>query len=400
MDKIRVVGLGQNFEDIFPSYKDIIFSADVLIGGKRQIELFEQVICEKIVIFSPIEKLINKIKKFKDKNIVILSDGDPLFFGIGERLIKEFGKDRVEIFPNVSILQRAASKIGVSPKKIHVISLHGREDIFPFLNAISWYEYVGIYTDKINTPDRIARILLEREIFDFKLYVFEDLGSKQERIRFLSIKEASNSYFSELNFVILKRIRPREFTPYIGMEDEIFFKDKNQITKKEIRVLSLSQMRIEQDSCILDIGAGSGSISIESLVLAKKGRVFAIEKNPKRAEIIRKNRSKFGTYALEVIEGKAEDVILNLPQADRIFIGGGLSSNMQLLEMVYKKLISGGRIVINTVLIETLSRCINFCKSNSLSYEIIQLHIDRGELIGNSLRMVPINPVMIVTIKG
>ncbi len=398
MNKIKILGLGQDFLDLFPSYKKIISSADLLIGGRRQLEVFEDVSCEKMTITPPIASIIEYIKGLKDKQIVILADGDPLFFGIGERLVRELGVDRVEIFPNVSVVQRAASRLKVSIRDIYTISLHGRGDIFDVLSAISWHNYVGIYTDRYNSPDRIAKKLLKREILGFKVHVFENLGTVDERHLSLSVQEAASFKFVDPNFVILECIRPREIYPHIGMEDNLFIRDKNQITKKEVRVLSLSQMQITEHSCILDIGAGSGSMSIESLVMAKKGKVFAVEIDSNRAEIIKRNRDRFGLYSIEIINKDAKDAILDLPRPDRIFIGGGISKENKLLEMAYDKLRPNGRLVVNTVLVDTYAKCIEFCKTKSIYYEIMQVHVDRGEVLGRSIRMVPINPVMIITL--
>ncbi|GAB6160871.1 hypothetical protein JCM12298_00300 [Desulfothermus naphthae] len=395
---IKIIGLGQNFLDIPPSYVKIIENADILIGGARQLSPFNYINCQKLKIVPPIDKLIAKIKTLKDKNVVVLADGDPLFFGIGERLIRELGRDIVEIYPNVSVVQRAGARLGLSLKDIYVVSLHGRDNMFDLFSAISWNRYVGVFTDKSHTPAKIAKILLDRDILNFKFHIFEDLCLSSERVLSLSIKDVLNLDYSSLNFLILEREKDPEISPYLGMDDSLFFTDKKQLTKKEVRVISLSNMQIREDSIILDIGAGSGTVSIEALTLAKKGRVYAIEKDPRRAEIIRLNRKRFGVYALEVIENNAEDIIESLPRPDRIFIGGGLINNPELLNLSYERLKSGGIIVVNTVLFNSFYRCISFCKKNKVHFEVIQMNINRAKELSESFYFVPINPVIIITI--
>ncbi len=103
---------------------------------------------KKIPIVPPIEKVISLMEKYRDREVVVLADGDPLFFGIGQRLIREFGRDFVCVYPNVSVVQRAGAKLGVSTKDIFVVSLHGRDNLFELLSAISWHRFVGVYTDR------------------------------------------------------------------------------------------------------------------------------------------------------------------------------------------------------------------------------------------------------------
>ncbi len=396
--KLKIIGLGQNFEDIPPSYRKTILQAEVLIGGRRILDGFSSVKAKKIPITPPIDEFISIIKDFIGKNTVILADGDPLFFGIGQRLVKEFGKENLEFYPNVSVVQRAGSKLGISIRDIWVESLHGRKDIFPLLSAISWHRYVGVFTDNEYTPRTIAEIFIKRDIDEFQFHVFENLGLPDEKIGSFSVFEASKKEFSKLNFLILERIKPKEIEPYLGMEDHLFVRDRTQLTKKEIRILSIAQMKIEEESTIIDIGSGSGTISVESLVVAKKGRVFAIEKDPYRAEVIKKNRKRFGVYGLEIIKDRAENVLSTLPRADRIFIGGGLLNSPELLEIAYKNLLPGGRIVVNTVLVDTLLRCIDFCREKKIEFGLIEVNVNRGKELAGSVQFVPVNPVVIFTL--
>lgn len=396
---IKVIGLGQNFGDLFPSYREIINNANVLVGGRRQLELFSHLDAEKIQITPPIQKVINEIRQRLGENIVVVSDGDPLLYGIGKTLIKEFGKDLVEIYPNVSTAQRAGAKLGISFPELHIVSLHGRDNFLKLLNGITWYDIVGIYTDNTYNPQYIAQRLLDIGACNFKMFVFENLEQQDEKIKEYKLCDAAKEEFAPLNFVILKRLKKREIDPYLGMDDDLFYKDKGQITKREIRVVSIAKLELKEDSFFVDIGAGSGSVSIEAATIIKRGRIIAIEKNKLRAELIEKNKKRFGIYSIEVIKDSASNVISSLPQLDKVFIGGGLMEDPELLIHCYNRLKPNGKIVANIVVLESLLKSINLCRKYNISYEITQLSVNRGKGIGDGFRLSPINPVFILCIK-
>ncbi len=398
-ERIKVIGLGQNFHDILPLYWKIIENAEILVGGKRQLEFVSHLKAEKIPITSPIEEVLDKLRQRLGENIVVLSDGDPLIFGIGKTLIKEFGADLVEIYPNVSTVQMAGAKIGLGVTDIHIVSLHGRDNFYKLLNAVTWHDVVGVYTDNVYNPQSIAKELLDIGVNEFKMYVFENLGQKNEKIGEYSLSDAAKSEFSPLNFVILKRGTKREIEPYVGMDDDLFFKENNQITKKEIRVISIGNLELKEDSFLVDIGAGSGSVSIEAATIAKKGRIIAIEKMKNRAELIEKNKKRFGIYSVEVINDRAEDVISSYSYLDRVFIGGGLCKDPDLFFLCYDKLRQGGKIVANIVVLKTLINLMTLCKKKGIFFEITQVMVNRGSQIGEDLRLSPINPVFILSIK-
>ncbi len=398
-----IIGLGQRFGDLPPSYKREIERADVLVGGRRQLTPFEYVRCSRIVITAPISRIVEKIEDLveKGKRVVVLCDGDPLFFGFGRSLVQRFSISRVKILPNVSVAQRAGASLGISSREMEVVSLHGRKDIFSLLDAISRGKWTGVYTDRTYPPSCVAHLLLKRHIQGFKVHIFESIGTEQESYFVGKLSDVSHREFSDLNFMILERISSPSISPYLGMEDSVFVSDGGQITKREIRIMCVSALSPLENKIVWDLGAGCGSVSMEILSIARGCRVYAVERDPVRVEMIYKNRDRFCLYAIEIIQGDIADVIPNLVPPDRIFIGGGISGTggRDSLNKAWEMLKPGGKVVVSTVLLETMQMCMRFCKEKNISFDIVSVHVDRGSSLGKGIRFVPLNPVTILTLK-
>lgn len=403
MKKIYILGLGARKEDITGSVSSIINNADVIVGGQRFIEQFSDVKGEKIVIRAPIERVIYNIKELsqRDKKVVVLSDGDPLFFGIGKRLIREIGKDNLEIIPGTTTVQMACARLKIPWEDMKIVSIHGRDGVWHLLQAISFYNLIGIYTGGSDGPHIISDMLIQRHVDDFSMLVFEDLGLNSERIRNFKlktdIKDIKEADFSPLNFVILKRDKPLEITPCIGLDDNYYLHEKGLITKKEIRAVGISLLELKQNNILWDLGAGCGAVSIESAHLIREGMVFAIEKSRERIEQIKKNRKRFGVYHIEVIHGTMPECLSSLPAPDRVFLGGGLSMGDELLNKIFSRLRPGGRFVAHTVLLRSFLMLKGFFDKHNIPYQVTLLQVSRSKELLGDIRLSSLNPVFIIS---
>jgi len=262
--------------------------ADIICGGQKLLDMFPSLTGEKIPIGKNLTKIADLIKKNQgQKRVVVLASGDPGFFGIAGYLTDALGKGSIKIMPNVSAMQLAFARIGESWDDATFVSVHARpiEDII----AKVWNgDKIGIFTDGEHTPAAIARVLLDSGINGYRAYVCENLGEKTERIIKTSLKGLCKREFSPLNTLILLRdkskpaglISPRT----LGIPDKEFYKRRPKeglITKQEIRAISLAKMQIAENNIVWDIGAGSGSVSIEADHLMPNGRVFAVERKCK-----------------------------------------------------------------------------------------------------------------------
>ena len=185
----------------------------------------------------------------------------------------------------------------------------------------------------------------------------------------------------------------------IGIKDEDFVRGKVPMTKEEIRILTLIKARIAPDAVVYDVGAGTGSISIEAARMAPQGHVYAIEKNPDGIALIAQNAKKFGIENITVVEGTAPDALANLPELDAAIIGGSGRKLADILDIIGARLRPHGRIVANAITMQTVAACLDYfhAHNDDYSYEAIQVQINRLERVGPYDMAKALNPIYIIT---
>lgn len=399
-DKVRVIGIGDDGKNgLFPQSLTWIEQADVLAGGERQLAFFADHPGQKIIIKGGIAPVLEQITVANSKHqVVVLASGDPLFYGIASLIIRKLGADQVEVHPHLSSLQLAFARMRESWQQAQIESLHGRP-ITGFAQRIDGQEKVAILTDEVNSPSAIAKYLLQFGMTEYQAFVAENLGGSEEKCSWWELDDLIDATFSPLNVVILKRKKGVHIPTWsFGIEDEEFFQrkpEKGLITKKEVRVVSLSEMRLQANSVVWDIGAGSGSVSVESARLAKYGQVFAIEKNEADMENIEANRKKFRTD-FTAIHAKAPDGLADLPDPDAVFIGGSGGELKEVLQLCCSRLKAGGRIVVNAATLETLAQTQQTLKDEGFDVRITLLQTARSKPILNMTRFEGLNPVYVI----
>lgn len=182
-----------------------------------------------------------------------------------------------------------------------------------------------------------------------------------------------------------------------GISDDMFERGDVPITKEEIRTIVISKLRLSVNSKILDIGAGTGSVTVECALMAKDGMVHAFEKNEEALGLIRKNIEKFGAGNVVIVAGEAPAALENAGNFDRAFIGGSGGNILDILDFVYKKIAKRGRIVVTAVTLDTLCKVMNFFKSMKCSHEIIQVSVTRVSDAGGLSMLKALNPVFIIS---
>lgn len=401
MKRVHVVGLGLNPLDIPCRLSEKISNAQVLAGGKRLLDWFKDHPGRRIIIERPVSEAVKRIKEeaSQGKEVVVLADGDPMFFGIGSLLARTLGKENIVIHPNVTILQVAAARLGIPWHDMPTVSLHGRKDLMPLLRALVKNDQVAVFTDPDFHPARVADELIRKGVDSFSMFVFENLENNSEKVEHLPLQEAAKRTFSPLNFVILDRIKRPGIPLHLGMDDDLYLHQEGLITKKEIRAAGLAALEIMPHHTIWDLGAGCGSVAIEASLLADKGVVFAVEKDPERVHLIRRNIGRMGAYNVEVIHGEIPDCLESVPDPDRIFIGGGIGRDNQVLETTTGRLKPGGKLVLHIVLMGSFSRAREYLESSKWPYSISEVHLSRSTKIACDLRLEALNPVYIVSAR-
>ncbi len=397
---ITIIGTGVSPDDLTARQRAIIESADILVGGQRLLERFGRRDCRQRVIDKDLEGLGDFLEaQMADQAIVVLTSGDPLFFGIGAFLVGRLGADKVDILPNVSAVAAAFARLGEPWQAIRVVSLHGRNHTGQLLRCLAGGDTVAVYTDPVHNPAWLADLLVKNGFADVTMIVLEQLGTADERITRIRPDRAVGITFADLNLVVLKPDPARQTTPalYPGMPDHHFAHENGLITKAEIRALSLSRLQLFDRAVLWDLGAGSGSVSIEAGLFITRGAIHSVEKNPQRISQIHVNRRRFGIGNMQVIQAHLPEGLDDLPDPDRIFIGGGGKALGDIITTAAGRLKPAGIIVINTVLVENMATAVNKLESLGLEMDMIQIQVNRAKTMPFSHRLEALNPVWIIT---
>ena len=431
---VEIIGTGLSIDDITENQKQIINRADLLVAGSRYLDYFKNNSADRLAIKKDIDFIAEEIKSRMEKEkIVVLASGDPLFFGIGSTLVKKIGKENIIIHPNVSSVIAAFARIKEPWHDACFISLHGKKKFNSINELVSGKNKIAILTDHNKTPGWIAERLVRENCVDFEFYVFELLGKKQEKIsHFHEVEQAAGLNFKSPNVIILKRkifpeipgeiaenkaeikkesetddeiqINPSIALPlknhgiYPGMPDNFFSHEKGLITKAEVRAVVLSKLRLISDSHVFwDLGAGSGSVSIEVSKFIPEGLVYAVEKNTGRICDIKRNIEKFKVSNVSTIHADLPQGIEDLPDPDRIFIGGGGRKLLKIMDRAIEKLSVNGMIVINMVLLQNIEPCLTFLKQKGCTADLVQLQVSCSRPMPFGHRLKALNPVWIIS---
>ena len=401
MRTVKIIGMGISPADLTAEHLEIIEKADILVGGKRLLEHFADSAAQKKAIDKNIDRIIDFIKdRMATRSIVVLASGDPLFFGIGARLVKALGSENVVIYPNVSAVAAGFARIKEPWSNVRVVSLHGRDNERTLFKALQTEDVVAVFTDPKNNPARLARRLLEEDLSHFSMCVHESLGTSAERFEWYRPDQAAAMTFAEPNLVVLKKSpqgKGLKLPLYLGMPESCYDHQQGLITKSEIRAITISKLRLLKDHILWDLGAGSGSVSIEASLLVPQGKVFALEKKPGRIEQIESNKSRFGVTNLEVVQAKLPEGLERLPRPDRIFIGGGGRDLADIIDAAARFLKPDGIIVVNTVLVQNTTAAMDALRALGFKTGFVQVQIGRSREMPWGDRLDAGNPVWIVT---
>ncbi|NOX32386.1 MAG: precorrin-6y C5,15-methyltransferase (decarboxylating) subunit CbiE [Deltaproteobacteria bacterium] len=404
MNPIDIIGIGQGKKDLTRKHLEIIQNCDVLVGGKRHLEIFDSLQKEKITIKGPIKNIVDIVKrKMSTRKIVVLASGDPLFHGIGSTFTKYFEKQHLRIHSNISSVSAAFAAIKEPWHDAKIISLHEKQTKnFSFSNLAGENKIVFL-TGPESGPGFIASELIKEGMYDFNVCVLEKLGSKDQRTTwFENIDLIGKKSFLQPNIVILikhGKIKPQvSYETYAGMDDSLFKHSKGLITKSEVRSITLSKLKlVKNDHVLWDIGSGSGSIGIEASFQVPRGRVFAIEKHPGRIEDIVHNIKKFNCSNVRVLNIAFPEGVDELKTPDRIFIGGGGENLEQIIKVSCARLAPSGIIVINTILLQNLNIALKRLKEYKFNPRVVQIQVSRSKGMPFGDRLEALNPVWIIT---
>ncbi len=391
---LTLIGIGEDGPaGVGDEAKRQIADAPLVFGGVRHIELMRSLITgETHQWLSPFEKSVEAVLARRGKPTVVLASGDPFFYGVGATLSRHIPAAEMTVIPAPSSFSLAASRLGWPLQETTVLSLHGRsiDLIRPHLH--SGRKILALTSDG-KGPAELAALLRSSGFGPSELTVLEALGGPYEKVSRETAASFSLSGINDLNISAVEvkaAAGARILSLSTGLADELFEHD-GQITKREIRAMTLSALAPRYGELLWDIGAGSGSIGIEWMLADPSLRVIAIEASVERAARIRRNAANFGVPGLTVVEGEAPAALTGLPAPDAIFIGGG-GSDAGVLEAAIGQLKSGGRLVANAVTTEM--EVLLLAEQARRGGSLIRIDIARAAPVG---RMTGWRPAMPVT---
>jgi precorrin-6Y C5,15-methyltransferase (decarboxylating) len=404
-NKIKIIGLDASTTEISPEKLKSILSSDVLVGGKRHLALFKEYKGTTLPVTGHISALLDDISKHHENgaNIAVLASGDPLLFGIGNTLVENFGVDMVDIIPGISSVQASLSRLGLKTDNVVIINKHAGSH--ETLDSILYHTVSVILTSDRFTPAEAIHEFTENhpDSLSWNGNICECMGIEQEHVYSGTLKDLLKIKDVKMpNLLVIENPEKQEASQgsaCFGRADSDFEHDANMITHPEIRAVTLSKLALGKSKVMWDIGAGSGSVGIESALLSPLLKVYCVEKNSERIERVIKNKEKHDATNLNPVHGNAIDICHSLPAPDRVFFGGGGNDLYALLTFSYKVLKKNGIMVINTVTMEAFETARSFCMSEAKEFELIELQVSKQHSFSGYHMLKPDNPVSIFTVK-
>lgn len=420
---ITLLGIGMGSREMLTVQgKNSLDQADLLIGARRMVDSVRRPDQDVFI-----EYRSQEIKDYIDShpeydNIVIVLSGDVGFYSGAKKLldvlqqnklsqnflssetaeqssfVQNTVKPEIQVQCGISSVVYFMSKIGLSWDDAKIVSAHGRG-----CNLISYIRNEKKVFAIQGTSDGVAvlaRKLVDYGMNDVLLYVGENLSYDNEKIFVKTAGELTEYTGDPLSVICAVNESAGKRLETHGIKDEEFIRGKAPMTKEEVRTVSLSKLRLTEDSVCYDVGAGTGSLSIEMALRAHQGKVWAIEKKEDAVELIRQNKVKFAADNLEIIEGLAPEALTDLPAPTHAFIGGSSGNLKEIVQILIEKN-PQVRIVINCITLETVSEALETAKEFGFEEnEIVQLSAARSKAIGRYHMMMGENPIYIITLQN
>jgi precorrin-6B C5,15-methyltransferase / cobalt-precorrin-6B C5,C15-methyltransferase len=388
--RVTVVGVGADgWDGLTPAARAIIGSAEVVLGGPRQLELVPVADGQVHQPWpSPLSAALPELlTQFVGRHVVALASGDPMLSGIGTTLVDILGADRVQVIPHLSSVTLARARVGWSAESTAVVSVVGR-DVHAALRELAPGRRVLVLSSDEKTPAALADLLVARGYGSSRFVVLGGIGSESETVQDTTAGEFSG-ISPRLNIVALQLNGPLLAGWATGLPDESFEHD-GQLTKRDLRAAALARLLPVPGQLLWDVGAGAGSVGIEWMRAHPLCRAVAVEADSVRAERIGRNARSLGVPALHVVCASAPEALSDLATPDAIFVGGG-ASRPGVVQRCLDGLRGGGRIVVHGVTVET--EAVLAAAYAEHGGELTRIHVEHAAPVGSFTGWTPARAV-------
>ena len=394
--KVYLIGVGMgNPETLTVRALEAIRACPVLVGARRLLEPWaENHQCVPLITAADIAEFIGKTP---EGPVAVLLSGDTGFYSGAKNLWPLLGNCEVETVPGISSLTYFCAKIQTTWQDAKLVSAHGRAH--NLAGEIQKNAKTFALTGGATKVEDVCRELVERGLGEVRLSVGERLSYSDERIVTGTAAELAGESFADLSVLLAENpdpvVRPWNGS---GLPDGAFLRGDVPMTKEEVRALALSKLRLEEHHVVWDVGAGTGSVSVECALSCPAGRVYAVEKKAEALALLAENRARFGADNLEIVAGTAPEALADLPAPDRVFLGGTSGSLEEILQVVFHKN-PAARVVCTAVTLETVGEAAK-CFARLGQPDMVQISVTRTRPAGRYHLMDAQNPVWIFSGEG
>lgn len=397
--KVHLIGVGMGSRELLTGQAErAIEQSDLLIGAQRLLDMFPESAAEKLPFVLP-RDIACAVENWHGEQVSVLLSGDIGFYSGAKNLYSFLSAHEVVSIPGISSLSYFSAQCGKTWQDAHVISCHGRDG--GIVSAVQSHSKVFVLTGgKGFSVERLCQQLESAGFGHLSAWAGERLSYPEERIVHETVSELARMHFDDLSVLLIENSQPvQSVFQAPGLPDNAFLRGKVPMTKEEVRVLAVSKLHLCSKDVVWDVGAGTGSVSVECALCIPEGSVYAVEYREDACELVQKNKDKFQLSNLWLTEGKAPEVLNGLPAPDAVFIGG---SGGRLKEIVGAALDRNPavRIVISAITLETLSAALDVIRFYGFqTTDIVQVSVSRSSSIGSYHMMKAENPIYLISLE-
>lgn len=405
MSRLIIIGIGPGSAEYFmPAARNRMREAHTVIAARRILPMLREVCGAVETEFLPMGKIKDTLEMIdgllrEEKEVALIVSGDPLMYSLYKTILnQEISADwEMEVIPGIGSMQMLGAAFGETMEDARLVSVHGRSRT-PGSVALCVTENPKVFflCSKEQGPAWLSQIMLDYHLDDVEVFAGANLSYEDQILESGSPAEMAKKEFPSLCVAMIKNPHPRPVTRPCFLSEEDFERGRTPMTKEEIRVLILHKMKIHPDDVIWDIGAGTGSVSVECARQAPFGQVHSVERDEAAVHLIEKNRDKFELDNLFIYQGDAAERTADLPVPDKVFIGGSggkLGEIMKNIAAFDREI----RVTVSAVTLETIAEAGEILGNYDADYDVIQATVGRGRKIGSYHIMDTNNPVMIFT---
>ena len=350
---LTILGVGpEGVDGLAAPARTMLDAAEVVVGPERVLQDVSLETAELHPWSSPMDDTLDQLEDWKGRNVVVLATGNPMHFGVGATLTRRIPPDEMVVVPSPSAFSLAAARLKWPLQDVETLSLHGRPvpALHPFVQPGA---RLLVLTAGNETVHAVSALLVARGFGKSTLSVLENMGDTGERIVTLSAEECEGKEFADFNTLAVECVADpdAQSLPRVpGLPDEAYRND-GQLTKREVRAITLSALAPSPRALLWDVGAGCGSIAIEWMRAAPGARAIAFERNEDRIRMIAENAVALGAPDLDIVSGDVADSLGGHPAPSAVFHGGA-TTNDDVFTACWNALAPGGRFVANAVTLE------------------------------------------------